>query len=169
MAIVEITAEMFADHDEVVRRIFNESSRLHQETGLGMPLQIGGVEQALLDGDRIFLARSGGDEPHRVLLWMRRVPGQGVWIRHAWGPSTRHLKLVRFMAQRIADRLGGNTMGHYPNTHMPLIVAANAILLPQTGRYVGNTWVNEINGPVCRIRISTALQRLQAAGIEEDV
>ena len=150
-----------------ISRLADESERVKTETGKGpgrLNYGPGSVMRAIELGDILAIA-TDGTENHRIAIWGNQVAGQGIFINHLWGPSGRHLGLLRWLAQKLVDRGFGANFGHFQNIDMPMIAIAKSIVLPQAGGYTGNNgaWVNNANGRLCRVRLSTALTRLIAA------
>lgn len=154
-------AQLFA------QRLIDEPERVKLETGKGpgaMRFGIGSIMRAIEQGDVLALAY-GGVEGHRIAIWAHHEPGQGIHLLHVWGPSVRHLGVLRWIAQKLNDRGFGALFGHFPNIDMPTINLAKAIVLPATGNYnAANVWTASPAGRLCRVRLDAALSRLIAAG-----
>jgi len=173
--IVEVTADDIDRVQRVADRIEAQSARLRAETGLGGRPRIGAgyIAAELRRGDRIFLARDDdpGVEPERIVVWLGRV-GPRIIIKHMWGPSRRHLPIVRFTCRKLIEAGAGNLFGHFPNVPMPIVQKAAAIVLPEAGAYAdgsfGGAWIPDANGPLYRVRMNDALPRLIAAGVSDE-
>lgn len=173
--IIEVTANRRELIERVAERIETQTARLHAETGLGARLRLpaGYIAAELRRGDRIFLARDDdpGDEPERIVVWLGRV-GTRIIIKHMWGPSSRHLRIVRFTCRKLIEAGAGNLFGHFPNVPMPLVQATAAIVQPEAGAYADGgfvgAWIPDPNGPLYRVRMNDAMPRLIAAGTPDE-
>lgn len=161
--IRQVTA---ADVEQLAARIEAESTAFFNETGKLRPITVspGMLLKMLNEGDRMFIGEPDGAEGERIAVVAHREPGQGWYLTHVWAPSLRHRGILRWTAQKLNDLGFGNLMGHFPNIDTPICQLAKTVTQAATGDYRGSTWVASPAGTTCRIRLSTALNRIVAAG-----